>query len=335
MVRTLLLASSSASSSSDTTTTASRDSTGSSSSTSSFGSDLVLLAPGDSCDASRPSSVTDDDGNNHHPHLQSHTIPAASAALKKSKYFSLSRFSNVFKKDPKVAVGATTTNKTETDPDLGSNSVKRVNNSSSSAKDVIRKYLKKVKPLYEKLSSNQKQQQQQRQQQQECRLVRNEEPSVGATSMRRSSSNTLSYFSKSNISEKSAGEVAGKDLQDLNTASSSSSGGFPHSFSGNLKYGGKRSKRSYVASCPSSMRSSPSHSGKLNRAGLPSSSSSGTTKRIGTTTSASYDSSTMDELQSAIQGAIAHCKNSMIQSSNNGGGNKIRNINNLVSSHEI
>ncbi|KAJ4877627.1 putative membrane-associated kinase regulator 1 [Raphanus sativus] len=109
---------------------------------------------------------------------------------------------------------------------------------SSTAKEVIRKYMKKVKPLYDKLSQKQ---------------------STTATALKTESSH-----------------------KDLKTESS---------FSGNLMKYTKRGR--CAASCPSSMRSSPSHSGVLTR-----------------------------ELQSAIQGAIAHCKNSMLQKS-------------LVSSHEI
>ncbi|GLJ13239.1 hypothetical protein SUGI_0208530 [Cryptomeria japonica] len=61
------------------------------------------------------------------------------------------------------------------------------------------------------------------------------------------------------------------------------------SFNGNLRTG----RHSGVGSCPSSMRSSPNHSGVL----------------TGLYTNATSDS-TMEELQSAIQGAIAHCKQS-------------------------
>lgn len=61
-------------------------------------------------------------------------------------------------------------------------------------------------------------------------------------------------------------------------------------FSGNLKMGRRSSGG---GSCPSSMRSSPNHSGVL--VGMKAVSPSG---------------STMEELQNAIQGAIAHCKKS-------------------------
>lgn len=64
-----------------------------------------------------------------------------------------------------------------------------------------------------------------------------------------------------------------------------------HSFSGNLRY---PRMRSCVVSCPSSMRSSPTHSGVL-RGGR----------------GVYGSSSSMEELQSAIEGAITHCKRSM------------------------
>ncbi|XP_065863370.1 probable membrane-associated kinase regulator 1 [Euphorbia lathyris] len=254
MVRTLLLASSSTSSSSDTTTTASRDSTGSSNdSTSSFASDFVLL--GD-CDSSRPSSVTEDD-----EFRRINNFNYNSNQIKKgSKYFSLSRFSSVFKKEPKIS--------RESDVVTGS-SVKRM---SATAKEVIRKYMKKVKPLYEKLSQKQQQQK-----------MENLNPLPTAVT---------TIFAKSDRSDVSV-KNGGKD----------SNGGFSHSFSGNLRY---PRKKSFVSSCPSSMRSSPTHSGVLSRNGFVSS-------KVGGGMCYADNSSSMEELQSAIQGAIAHCKNSMIQ----------------------
>ncbi|KAF8388033.1 hypothetical protein HHK36_026699 [Tetracentron sinense] len=234
MVRTLLLASSSTSSSSDTTTTASRDSTGSSNdSHSSFSSDLVLLAE---CDSSRPSSVTEEDDLKRPNQSQNQN-----QQIKKPKYFSLARFSSAFRKDSK--------------------SRDQENVSGSSVKRVISKYLKKVKPLYEKLS----------QKQQQIKI------GTMATS-------------------KKDGEIC------VPNSRKDSNGGFSHSFSGNLRY---PRRRSCISSCPSSMRSSPTHSGVLCRNG-----GVGGTRVAGTYHS---DSSSMEELQSAIQGAIAHCKNSMIQ----------------------
>lgn len=262
MVRTLLLASSStASSSSDTTTTASRDSTGSSTeSTSSFASDLVLLPD---CDSSRPSSVAEDDDFKRlsaHGFLTQAAHGGGYQQIKKSKYFSFSRLSSVFRKDSKGR---------ESDNVSGS-SVKRM---SSSAREVIRKYLKKVKPLYEKLS-----------QKQQCQQQKMGTDTTGAA--------TLSMKS-----ERSIKDVTGISVQ--NSGNDSRGGGFSHSFSGNLRY---PRRRRCVSSCPSSMRSSPSHSGVLCR------NMYATTGRTG---GISHMDSTMEELQSAIQGAIAHCKNSM------------------------
>ncbi|GAV74795.1 hypothetical protein CFOL_v3_18275, partial [Cephalotus follicularis] len=267
MVRTLLLASSSTSSSSDTTTTtASRDSTGSSNdSNSSFTSDLVLLGE---CDSSRPSSVTEDDefkrlnGNHNHHHQ-----------IKRSKYFSLSRFSSVFKKE----------NNKNRDPDnISGSSVKRM---SVTAKEVIRKYLKKVKPLYEKISTKQQQQK------------------MRGNIMQTTSSSTTT---RNNVSlpMDTGRSVKGIELSAGKNTSKEHCGGFPHSFSGNLRY---PKKRSCVSSCPSSMRSSPTHSGVLSRKGYNNGASMVGGMHYG-------DTSSMEELQSAIQGAITHCKNSMLQS---------------------
>ncbi|CAK9142530.1 unnamed protein product [Ilex paraguariensis] len=261
MVRTLLLASSSTSSSSDTTTTASRDSTGSSNdSHSSFSADLLLA----DCDSSRPSSVAEEDEfkrlNNHH--RTTHINPQN---IKKTKYFSLSRFS-VFRKE----------SKNRQDPEnLSASSVKRM---SSTAKEVIRKYMKKVKPLYEKLS------QKQQQKMATTRIVSSE---------------------KVSLCMKPDGSVKEKDQSvQIQNAKKGNNSTFSHSFSGNLRY---PRRRGYVSSCPSSMRSSPSHSGILCSTGV----TGASTSRVGGMCSS--DASSMEELQSAIQGAIAHCKNSMLQ----------------------
>ncbi|PIA30740.1 hypothetical protein AQUCO_05400087v1 [Aquilegia coerulea] len=239
MVRTLLLASPSSSSSSDTTS-ASRDSTGSSNSNdsnSSFASDIVLLNA-ETTDSARPSSVTEED---EFKRVQ---------IKKSSKYFSLSRFSSVFRKDGKNR----------------EHQQEKVLKKGNSTKEVIRKYLKKVKPLYDKFSSSQKQKTEMGM---KAKCLKDKEIS-------------FSLFSVSN------------------TTTKTNNGVFSNSFSGNLKY--PRRKRC-VSSCPSSMRSSPSHSHSLV-----------TAKSIGSsTTTKSSDFSSMEELQSAIQGAIAHCKNSMIQ----------------------
>ncbi|KAL9671560.1 hypothetical protein QQ045_009129 [Rhodiola kirilowii] len=246
MVRTMLLASSSASSSSDrTTTSASRDSSGSSSS-----SDAVLF--GDfHCDSSRPSSVADLEEEFIKRPLYAYAMARQTSirgSVKKSKSFSLVKFSSVFKKEPR-----------RTEPISGdgdgrtSSSVKRM---SDSARDVFKKY---VKPLYVKLSQKQKMDGQ-------------------------DSSSLIFNQPKSDRSVKP------------------DCGLFSHSFSGNLRL---PRRKGVVASCPSSIRSSPCHSGVLSRTGL----------LVQTRTCSSRDSS-MEELQNAIQGAIAHCKNSMLQNKN-------------------
>ncbi|XXG80800.1 hypothetical protein AAC387_Pa09g1577 [Persea americana] len=222
MVRTLL-ASSSSSSSSDTTTTASRDSTGSSnSSSSSFsGDDHLLRLAG--LDSARPSSATEEEEEFKKPHEP-----------KKAKYFSLSKkFSSVFlRKD----------NRNDSVCAAANGSGKGI---TTTAREVFKKYVKKVKPLCEKLSPKHK------------TVV----PSV----------------------------TVGRAFEQKNPR-------YPLSFSGNLRY---PRRRNYISSCPTSMRSSPNHSGVL---------------RIG---SGSYsDPSSIEELQSAIQGAIAHCKNSMVSDFN-------------------
>ncbi|KAF3457167.1 hypothetical protein FNV43_RR01824 [Rhamnella rubrinervis] len=283
MVRTLL-ASSSTSSSSDTTTTDSRDSTGSNDSHSSFNSDLVLLAA-DSCDSSRrPSSATDQDDEfkrlNYSSGLQNQISFGGGAQIKKSKYFSLSRFSSVFKKEPKQRGGDSAT----ADNVSGSSPMKRM---SSTAKEVIRKYFKKVKPLYEKFSQKQQQQQQQKM----GGFMNTRTTMAMAMAMESSFSLPLKM-------ERSTGK--GTRIKD----NGGGGHGFSHSFSGNLRY---PRGRTCVSSCPSSMRSSPTHSGVLCRPGISNSSggrAGGVSSYYGDTTSS------MEELQSAIQGAIAHCKNS-------------------------
>ncbi|XWS13608.1 hypothetical protein CRYUN_Cryun36dG0052500 [Craigia yunnanensis] len=283
MVRTLRIASSSTSSYSETSSaTASRDSSGSSNdSHSSFASDLVLLAD---CDSSRPSSVTEDDefkrlnnGNqtfsNHQGHLNHHQ-------MKKNKYFSLSRFSSVFKKENNK-------NHDQENMAAASSSVRKM---STTAKEVIRKYLKKVKPLYEKLS--------QKQQQKMGGIV-----VVSALSSTTSDPASLSIKPKRSV----------KDIEKNNARKESNNGGFSHNFSGNLRY---PRRRSCVSSCPSSIRSSPSHSGVLSRNGFPTiGMNTGRVGGAGAGAGMRYSdtSSSMEELHSAIQGAIAHCKNSLLR----------------------
>ncbi|KAK6929987.1 hypothetical protein RJ641_004081 [Dillenia turbinata] len=248
MVRTLLLSSSSTSSSSDTTTCDSRDSNGSS-------NDSFCLLD---CDSSRPSSVTDQDDELKRLTNQKTTSSSSCNQTnnKKSKYLTnLLKFSSVFRSRAR-----------EDSSENSSGSVKQ--RLSASAREIIRKYLKKVKPLCERLSQ-------------------------------RSGSVSVSHsfvFSKKETSERSIRERENKiELRKDHS----------QSFSGNLRH---PRKRSCVSSCPSSMRSSPSHSGVLNR---------GVIGRYGgayyNDNSYASSSSSMEELQSAIQGAIAHCKNSMNQ----------------------
>ncbi|KAG6574996.1 putative membrane-associated kinase regulator 1, partial [Cucurbita argyrosperma subsp. sororia] len=262
MVRTLILASSRTSSSSSETnsTTASRDST---ESHSSFNSGILLFAD---CGSSRPSSVTKDDecrarfgsktvknlnnnnNNNSNPHLQ---IP-----IKKSKYFSISKISSMFRNES-----------TKNNPEPETVSGSQIKKISSSAKEVFRKYLNKVNPLYGK--NSQKQQQQQEWTTKTDRSSKEDKPS--------------------NI------EFSGS-----NSGKESGSRAVSHSFSSNLRY---PRIRTIASSCPSSIRSSPSHSGILSSRNMYSSSRT------------NYgNASSTEELQSAIQSAIAHCKNSMVQS---------------------
>ncbi|KAG0503135.1 hypothetical protein HPP92_003207 [Vanilla planifolia] len=269
MVRSLLLASSSTSSSDANSTTGSRDSNGSSSSSSSFSADALLLHVLE-CDSSRPSSVAEEDAFRHH------AIPSSAP---KRRYLSsfTTRFSSVFlhrgsKKDPTFTAAG---------DHMAPPFSKKMSTSSSasSAKEKLKKYVKKVKPLYEKLSSLQHKQPKSPQQKKTLSF-----------SIRRERESSLSF----NTTESST-PAAGK-TEFLPPSS------YLHtrSFSGNLR---NPRRMSCPKSCPSSTRSSPSHSGLLSLPGgrqainLPSSSSS------------------MEELQSAIQCAIAHCKSSMVLSS--------------------
>ncbi|KAI3932055.1 hypothetical protein MKW92_008691 [Papaver armeniacum] len=235
----------SSSSSSASSTTNSRDSTSSS-------NDLFLLSSGShesSCNSScRPSSVTEELEllpQLHHPRsdLNQNQKKSFQQVLsfqnlhkeqikKPVKYFSLSRFSNVFRKDQSKIRGDTVTSSPVIQEQGGSNS-----NSVKKMKEMVSKYMKKVKPFYEKLSSKQQ--------------------------------------SSSSIKDRGLSQS--------------------QSFSENILYPRKNNHNNnkqscIVSSCPSSMRSSPS------RCSLVKSSSS-----------------SIEELQNAIQGAIAHCKNSYSQ----------------------
>ncbi|KAJ3676285.1 hypothetical protein LUZ60_003697 [Juncus effusus] len=256
MVRSLLLSSSS--SSSNTTATTSRDSNGSTSS--SFSADLRLSDSAPS--SSRPSSVTDEEVP---PHSSLRLPPKPQRS---NKYLSslANRFSSVFlprgnsKKDTPI------TSNTKVKP---------------SPKEVLIKYVKKVKPLYEKLSSlPQKQNQNQNQPQKK-------------------------NFSFSIRKETTTNHDANQTSKEIKNQGEKRDFFEPHhskSFSGNLKY--PRRKRC-AASCPSSMHSSPSHSGLLSTGG------GGPGAFPGPGPVSLSSASSMEELQSAIEGAIAHCKSSL------------------------
>ncbi|XP_042400560.1 probable membrane-associated kinase regulator 1 [Zingiber officinale] len=266
MVRTLLLSSASASSSS-TATTASRDSTASSSSSSSAFSAADSLLP-DSCNSSsRPSSVAEDDARRFSaPAAKRPAVVAAAAAGGGAKYLSslANRFSSAFslhrggskKLDPIEASPAA--------PPPPPPAAKR-------AKEVIKKYVKKVRPIYEKLSAMQQ---------------------------KNKKKPTTFSFSDRLFPGKKNTPATGADAAAFSQSS----------FSGNL-FGlhPPARKERWAASCPSSMRSSPSHSGLLYAGDAP--------------PAASLQPSSMEELQSAIQSAIAHCKNSLTQPANH---NEIR-----------
>ncbi|KAG6497167.1 hypothetical protein ZIOFF_045055 [Zingiber officinale] len=139
------------------------------------------------------------------------------------------------------------------------------------AKEVIKKYVKKVRPIYEKLSAMQQ---------------------------KNKKKPTTFSFSDRLFPGKKNTPATGADAAAFSQSS----------FSGNL-FGlhPPARKERWAASCPSSMRSSPSHSGLLYAGDAP--------------PAASLQPSSMEELQSAIQSAIAHCKNSLTQPANH---NEIR-----------
>ncbi|CAI9778903.1 unnamed protein product [Fraxinus pennsylvanica] len=269
MVRTLLLASSS--SSSDTTTTASRDSTGSSNdSHSSFSSEFSQLHP----ESSRPSSVTEDALEDLNFKCINNNVSSLDKnPIKKPSKFSLSKLSSVFRKEPK---------------NISSSSTSSQKGTSKSAKEVISKYLKKVKPLYEKIS-----------QKQQVKVPSSSLSSTAATRMASSTNPTLCMKKDGSTKERDPISAHQNKSKDDHNATIS------NSFSGNTRH---TRRRSCISSCPSSIRSSPNHSGILRR----------NTPTSATTTSTYANNSSMVELQSAIQGAIAHCKNSMLQNKNYG-----------------
>lgn len=293
MVRTLLLASASTSSASasDSTSTSnssSRDSNGSTSS--SFSTDCAaLLLPDSAPSSSRPSSATDDD---RHLNLLRGTasyagLPPARRSGKQYLSSFATRFSSVF-----LHRG-------------GAPAAKKPSNKSL-AKEVIKKYAKKVKPLYEKLSqipknqnngSNQPQPQPPAQQQQQGF----KKPFSFSIRKKRGDEDLAAASAAVAAAEVSAGKYT-----------------HSNSFSGNLRF--PRQKRC-AASCPSSMRSSPNHSGMLSFGGaggvgfpdVPAAAAAAMAGSIGVgpVSLSAASSSSMEELQSAIEGAIAHCKNTM------------------------
>ncbi|KAK3138875.1 hypothetical protein QOZ80_5AG0374570 [Eleusine coracana subsp. coracana] len=310
MVRTLLLssASTSSASASDSTST-SRDSNGSTSS--SFSADLLL--PDSAASSSRPSSATDDDRH----HLNHHSFAAAAAGnINSSKrsgkqYLSsfATRFSSVFHRGAGVGGGGP--------------AKKQQQPSKSLAKEVIKKYAKKVKPLYEKLS-------------QQIPTNKNQQQHNNSSGGFGSSTNQQQGFKKPafTFSIRKNNNKRGDDDHAMASGAATSAAeaevvgaskyAHSNSFSGNLRF--PRQKRC-AASCPSSMRSSPSHSGLLTfggagGAGFPDvpaaaaaavAAAGGVVGGVRAPVSLSTASS-MEELQSAIEGAIAHCKNTMVGS---------------------
>ncbi|XP_074589765.1 putative membrane-associated kinase regulator 1 [Curcuma longa] len=237
MVRALLLRSASTSSS----TATSRNSTASSSSAFSA-ADLLLFS--DSCNSSsRPSSVAENDAGR----LLASTAkrPATGGG---TKYLSslATRFSSAFLHRG----GSKKLDSVDVSPAAPLLPV------SKRAKEVIKKYAKKVKPIYEMFPAMQQ---------------------------RNKKKTTTFSFSDRIFSSKKNTPSAGDNA----------------SFSRNLlgRHPPAR-KKQWAASCPSSMRSSPSHSGLLYAGAAP--------------PALALPPSSMEELQSAIQGAIAHCKSSLI-----------------------
>lgn len=278
MVRTLLLssASTSSASASDSTNSSSRDSNGSTSS--SFSADCgALLGPDSAASSSRPSSATEDDRHLHPPppppSAAAGLLPPAKRTGKQYLSSFATRFSSVFHRGGAGAPAA------------------KKQPSKSLAKEVIKKYAKKVKPLYERLSQI---------------------PNKNQNNVVNGNSQPQQRFKKPftfSIRKKKGDAVAAV----VEAAAEVGGNKYAHSssFSGNLWF--PRQKRA-TASCPSSMQSSPSHSGLLTFGGaggvgfpdVPAVASG-----IGVGPVSLSTASSMEELQSAIEGAIAHCKNTM------------------------
>ncbi|KAI3954999.1 hypothetical protein MKW98_005002 [Papaver atlanticum] len=317
MVRTLLLSPTRTSTDTDTTASSSRDSNGSTNdSHSSFGCELL---GNDCCDSSRPSSVSaelEDEFRRLSSHReQDNEIHSAHShqehQVKKPKYFSLSRFSSVFRKDQTkinrqvqqqvvVAAAQHHGNSSESASSVKKGSSSSSSSSSSSAKDVIRKYLKKVKPLYERLSS------QKQQEQKMDSVIKSTTSRVISLSMKSCNSSTEGFVKNKDM----AGSLCSSSSLSsvISSNKENGNGRFSNSFSGNLRYPRKRSNN---LSCPSSIRSSPNHSGVLCRNKVMSSGNSN--HNVVIRSGYNSEASSMNELQNAIQGAIAHCKNSMAQ----------------------
>ncbi|WOK96050.1 putative membrane-associated kinase regulator 1 [Canna indica] len=271
MVRTLFLASASASST-DTGTTTSRDSNGSSSSSAFSAAELALP----DCDSSRPSSVTEEEARR---------VSGAAKRHAGSKYLSslATRFSSVFlhRGSKKLDPSADPNTAAPTPPPPPSPPTKR-------AKEVIKKYVKKVKPIYDKLSVLQQ---------------RHNQPQP-PTSQQQQSKKMFSFSIRKERLLTGSGKKNALDDDHKNGRRKDMTYSCSHSFSGNL-LGYPTRKKQWAASCPSSMRSSPSHSGLLYTGGA----GGGFPE---TPPALSLSASSMEELQNAIQSAIAHCKSSMI-----------------------
>lgn len=296
MVRTLLLSSASTSSASASDSTSnsssSRDSNGSTSS--SFSADCAaLLLPDSAASSSRPSSATEDDR-----HLAPPPPPpgvAASFAAKRTgkQYLSsfATRFSSVFHRGGAPAPAAANANAKKPP-------------SKSLAKEVIKKYAKKVKPLYEKLSQ----------------IPKNQSNSSGQPLQQQQQQGLKKPFSFSMRKKRGDDDHAAAAPAAAAAVAAEVGGGgkYAHSnsFSGNLRF--PRQKRC-AASCPSSMRSSPSHSGLLTFGGaggvgfpdVPAAAAAAMSGGISVGPVSLSTASSMEELQSAIEGAIAHCKSTM------------------------
>jgi hypothetical protein len=283
MVRTLLLSSASTSSASasasDSTSTSNSSRYSNGSTSSSFSADCASLLPDSAASSSRPSSATEDDRHLNHPLSASFAAGLPPAGNKRSgkQYLSsfATRFSSFFHRG-------------------GAPPAQKKQPSKSLAREVIRKYAKKVKPLYEKLSQIPKNQNngvnQPPQQQQQQGFKK---PFTFSIRKKRGDDDHVAAATTA-----AAVEVVGGKYAHSN------------SFSGNLRF--SHQKRC-AASCPSSMRSSPSHSGLLayGGAGFPDVPAA-TSGSLSVGPVSLSTASSMDELQSAIEGAIAHCKNTMV-----------------------